>query len=126
MNTMSRSDLINNSIKFRVLKNKDTLFVNMSSVLKDYTFSCKKEKLDEALNTKAIMSICLFTKFYINNKELKTSAYFTQMNDDGNIFNGILSDGTKIQCHSFEYDFESITPTPQELKKLILKNVEDF
>jgi len=126
MNAMSRSDLINNSIKFRVLKNKDTLFVNMSSVLKDYAFSCQAEKLDEALNTKALKSMCFFTKFYINGKEIKTSEYFTQVNDNGKIFQGVLSDGTEIKCSSSSYDFDSITPTPQELKELILKNIEEF
>jgi len=126
MNTVSRNVLINNSIKLRVLKNKETLFVNISSVLKDYTFNCHVDKLDEALNIKALQSLCLFTKFYLDGKEVVTKSYFTYMYDNGKIFNGTLSDGTKIKCLSSDYDFDSITPTPQELKKLILKNIEEF
>ena len=126
MNTISRNALINKSIKFRVLKNKETLFVNISSALKDYSFNCHIDKLDEALNIKELQSLCFFTKFYIDGKEVVTNSYFTKMHDNGKVFNGTLKDGRKIECLSSEYDFDYITPTSEELKNLILKNIEDF
>jgi len=125
MNSIPRSDLIKRSIKFRVLRHQETLFVNMSSALKDHSFSCHINKIDEALN-KELNSLYVFTKFYIDGKELITKSYFTNMYDNGRFFNGVLSDGTKINCRSVCYEFESITPTTQELKALILNNVEDF
>ncbi len=126
MKNEKRREIIENSLKFRVLKRKDTLFVNMFAVTKAYSFSCEIKDIDYELEKMVFIHLCVLTDFSINGKRFETEAYFTEITSSRNTFRGVLSDGEVIECNDEEFDFDSIIPTKAELKELIFSNVEEF
>ena len=121
-----RKELIAKSIKFRVLKRNNILFVNMFAVTKSYNFSCKIEDIGYELDKMVFTNHCIITNFSIKGQEVDTEAYFTEITIKRNLFKGMLSNGQIIECKDKEFDFDSITPTKEELKKLIFDKVEEF
>ncbi|MFA6195382.1 MAG: hypothetical protein WC656_01905 [Sulfurimonas sp.] len=123
---IDRNELIEKSIKFRVLKRNSTLFVNMFAVHKAYSFSCEIDEIDEELEKMAFTEHSILTNFILRGKELKTDAYFIEISSKHDQFYGVLSNGEVIECRNNEFDFDYIIPTKDEFKTLIFKNVEEF
>jgi len=123
---ISRKELIKNTISLRVLKKDNNLFVNIYVGYKAYSFTSTIEHLDYELEKEALKSICVLSKIIISGKEIDTEAFVTKLEIKNGVFIALFSDGKKLECRSKDFDFEAIEPTNDELKTLILENIEEF
>lgn len=123
---IDRKELIEKSIKFRVLQHEDILFVNMQATSKAHSFTCRTTDIDYELDKMIFTDHCILTNFILRGEEIKSEAYFVEISSKQNMFRGVLSDGQIIECGNNEFDFDYIIPTKDEFKELIFKNIEKF
>ena len=126
MKTFTREELIRRSTKFRVLKSKDELFVNMKAITHSYNFVCKEKNLDIELERETFTRYPILTNLSVDGKEFETDGYFTEASIEKNLFTASFSDGKEIKCSCDRIDYDIMHISKQELKELILKNVEEF
>lgn len=119
---MKRKELIKKSIKVKAYKYEQTIFVNILSMVKPYSFCCKFALLD--LHLKALSSYPVVASLTLDKKDIDIEAIKYVHCEDGNSCQITLHNGTVLKGKRLDY--ESISPTLEELKDLILDSIEDF
>jgi len=126
MKKSDRKDLLEKSLEFRVLQRGDTIFVNLLVSTKSLSFTCKTKNIDIELDTMAFTDMCVVTSFSIAGEEIKTDARIVEAIYKRGHLKCVMSDGAVYKASEREFDFKTISPTIDELKKLIFENVEQF
>ena len=123
---LNRKQLLKKSLRFRVLQRKNIIFVNLLTADKSISFTCDVKNIDIELSSMAFSSMCILSKYSINKIEVETDAYFTEITFKNGSFRCAMSDGSVFDIDGNDFDFETITPTIDELRELIFENVENF
>ena len=127
MDANQRKILIEKSLNIRTFTSGDDIFVNIQTPMKPLSFTCTMDTLDYHIDTHELKKVCLVTSFSINGEPIKLDSCFVSCKvDESNVFRGTLSNGDTITCDGFDYAYDGITPTAEEYKSLILKELEAF
>ncbi|MBW6487572.1 hypothetical protein [Sulfurimonas sp.] len=119
---ISREELLKKSLIIKTYKYESTLFVNILSAIKPYAFSCAIDDLDVYLKTLGNYPIA--TKLTIDKKEIDVFLIRHLHVDNRNKCKIILHDGTIITGNALDYN--AISPSLQEFKKMILESIKEF
>jgi len=124
-----RKIIISKSLKFRTLRKKDILFVNMVAVSKNYCFTCNIDQLDNELEKKVFAHMCFLTECTIQGKTIVNDRCIIELTHFQGKTRVVMDDGEVIECLDSEFDFDvedCLLPTKQELKQIILESLEEF
>lgn len=126
MKEMSRAELIEKSLNFRVLRDGEMLFVNMRGVTNSCSFMVREERLDSILEERVFAKHDIISSLTVDGKDVELNGYFKHIEVENRMFKGVLDNGEIVEGDFFKLDFQHITPTKEEYRKLIYRSIEEF
>lgn len=118
----TREELFKNCLTIKTYRHESTLFVNILSAIKPYAFCCETDDLD--LYLKSLGNYPIATKLTIDKREIDICNVKHLSVDSKNKCKITFHDGTMVIGDSLDYD--AITPSSEEFKKMILESIRDF
>lgn len=122
MNKLERHELIKNSIKIKAFMHESMLYVNIFSIIKPYAFCCEERLLMRHLVS--LTDYPVATRLTLDKKEINVMTIRHITVDAGNKCRVIFHDGSTIEGDALDYD--SVSPTLEELEKMIRDSIENF
>lgn len=120
MKKMSREELIEKSVVIKTFVHESVIFVNIISAIRPYAFCCELEDLN--MHLKLLQNYPIATRLTIDRKEIDILTVKHISVNSMNRCKITLRDGSVIEGDSLDYD--AITPSIEEFKKMIFDSIE--